>query len=149
MNKYILGNLKEWDKALETLAEIQKKKLLDDHQKDLIRLLRYNDNWRLREAAIEASIHVKNPDPDLIGELLRIITREDLYLDVRIIATDAIEHVLVNAFKLKKGERQGIGAITSHALECLTNLSSSPQAPIFLKALIKTQDKIKSSMESA
>jgi len=106
MKKSAFDNLEEWDVVLDKLEGLKNKKQLDGHQKDLIRLIRYNDNWRLREAAIDASCQVKKPTCDLIEELLGIVSREDLYIDVRILATNALEHLFANASKAKTAEKK-------------------------------------------
>ena len=147
MKKCIFDNLEEWDKVIEVLEGLKSKKQLDSHQKDLSRLIRYNDNWRLREAAIEASCHVKNPTSDLIDEMLKIVTREDLYLDVRILATNALDRLFTNASKVKTTEKNDIAQVASQTLEHLTKLSVAPQPPIFQKALIVSHERIKRSLE--
>ncbi len=147
MKKSAFDNLEEWDVVLEKLEVLKSKKQLDSHQKDLIRLIRYNDNWRLREAAIDASCQVKSPASDLVAELLNIVSREDLYIDVRILATNALEKLFSNASKTKAAEKTDIGSIASQTLECLTALSVAPQPPIFQKALVVSHERIKRSMQ--
>lgn len=144
MKKYVLGNLEEWDKALDVLGEIEKNKLLDEYQKELIYMIRYNDNWRLREAAIEASRAVNNPDQELINELLSVMKNEGIYVDARIMATDAIGRIIANTSNNDACDQDEICKMKARADECLTNLAKCPQVPVFLEMITKTQERIKS-----
>ena len=58
MKDHIFGNLMDWGYALDTLHLLRDSGSLDDHQDELIRLLRYDKNW-LRAIT---KIHGKNED---------------------------------------------------------------------------------------
>ncbi len=149
MKKYVIDDLDNWDTVLNTLEELKNKKLLDSHQDELIRLIRYNDNWRLREAALQAACHVRKPTRDLIDEVMNIVVREDVGIDARIFAVEAAESMIENAFSLKKPEKRDIQAIAAQTVQRLRYLRSCPQVPIFTSALNKALGRINDLLKTA
>ena len=63
MTQDVFGNLKDWGAVLDKLEDLSRAGALGEHQGALIRILRYNDNWRLREAALDALPMVQEPSP--------------------------------------------------------------------------------------
>jgi hypothetical protein len=89
-----LGNLEQWGRALEQLDEWKQAGQLDSHQDDLLWLLRFRGNWRLREAALEMMSSLQTPDPALIRQACEILMDENLYHEVRILAAEAVTALL-------------------------------------------------------
>ena len=143
MGKYIFDNLEDWGIVLEKLEELSKSKDLGNHQDELIRLLRFNDNWRLREAAIESLHSIEAPSFELIREVFRLVMREDLYYDVRILATDGLEKLCVNFLQGEKVDVENTIPLASEIIEGMERCLASPQPPIFYNALQKSLDQIK------
>ncbi|MBU4580925.1 MAG: hypothetical protein KKH02_00640 [Proteobacteria bacterium] len=136
------GNLRDWGNVLEKMEELSKAGKLGDYQSELVRVLRYNDNWRLREAALEALPGVKRPGAALINEVFTIMMREDLYCDVRILAADALGKTLR---KSSKTDRHGSGEAddaVGKVLEGMKHLLDDPQPPILHKALRESVNRI-------
>lgn len=94
MHRTVFGNLAEWDRVLERLAELLRTGDLQRHQDDLLILLRYPGNWRLREAALEAIPAIQQPAEALLQEACRIMRDEGLYFQVRVLAAEAIHAAL-------------------------------------------------------
>ena len=94
MKRDTLGNLEQWGRALEQLDEWKQARQLDNHQDDLLWLLRYAGNWRLREAALEMMVSLQDPTPDLILQTRDIMMNEGLYHEVRILAAEALAALL-------------------------------------------------------
>ena len=94
MKNYIFGNFVDWGKVLDKLHHLEETKSLDAHQDELIRLLRFDGNWRLREAAVEAASGLTKPKLDTLRQLVQLIKRENIYYEVRIMATDALSTLL-------------------------------------------------------
>ncbi len=84
------GNLAEWGRLLDRLERLAQARELDSHQEGLLRLLRYRDNWRLREAALEAVCMLRQPSEGIVHEVLKIMTDESLYYEVRVLAAEAL-----------------------------------------------------------
>lgn len=90
----IFGDLREWGAVLDQIERLRLSKLLDGHQKGLIRILRYRYNWQLRQAALRAVADLRNPSKDLFDLLLAIVTDEHSDLDTRLLACDAVRRVV-------------------------------------------------------
>ncbi len=136
------GNLRDWGNVLEKIEELSKAGKLGDCQHELIRVLRYNDNWRLREAAIMALPGVVKPSPSLIDEVLAIMMREDLYCEVRILAADALGRTLGNHPKKVRGRPGNPDGMTGKVLAGMKHLLDDPQPPILHKALRESVSRI-------
>lgn len=94
MQDHDFGNLEEWGRVLAQLEQLRRDQLLDEHQDGLVRLLRYPDNWRLREAALEFVRNIKQPTEALVSAVLQILTNEELYYEVRVLAAEALVTLL-------------------------------------------------------
>lgn len=135
METNAFGNLMDWGQVLEKLDHLTRNRELDLHQEELIRLIRFNHNWRLREAAIEALPFVKNPGIALAQEVLTIIRRADLYYDIRILATEGLEKTAAGLAKNLGPEKEQVQAFFVSAKQDLNQLLGSPQPPIFHRAI--------------
>ena len=143
METNIFGNLKDWGTVLEKLKKISESKELDNCQGELIRLLRFDQNWRLREAAIEALPFVEKPDLSLIREVLSLVKRKDLYYDVRILATDGLEKLTAKIVDNRAFDRDIVKQFVQDMLKDMDGLMASPEPPIFLDALKTTREQIR------
>ena len=94
MKEDTFGNLDEWGHVLERLHELKRSGELDKHQEALARLLRYRDNWRLREKALEYTHDIENPTEELLVEIVHIMTGDDVYLEARALAAKALGHLI-------------------------------------------------------
>jgi len=135
MENYIFGNLKDWGPVLERMGELAKKGKLGEHQSELIRVLRYDDNWRLREAAIECLADIENPSLALIDEVYAIMMREDLYYDVRILAAHALGKIFCGSSKSKAPGEPAANPLARKILEGMSRLMKAPQPPVLHKAI--------------
>lgn len=143
MENNTFGNLKDWGPVLEQMETLAKSGKLGDCQNELIRVLRYNDNWRLREAAIEYLADIRNPSPELIDEVYAIMMREDLYYDVRILAADALGKVLGHCTKKGKFGEAAVNRNASKVIHGMKRLLEDPQPPILHKAVRMSLEQIK------
>jgi hypothetical protein len=142
MNDQGFGNLRDWCGILEKLEALALAGKLGDHQDELIRLLRYNDNWRLREAALGVLPRIAAPSPALIDEALAIMMRDDLYYDVRILAADALGKTLGKKAKAGSRGRDKRGEPMGKVLEGMNRLLNDPQPPILHKAVQASLERI-------
>jgi len=72
----IFGNLIDWGHVIETLDRLKELKQLDRHQDGLTRILRYRDNWRLRETVLKHIVHLVEPTEELVQEVINITVDE-------------------------------------------------------------------------
>lgn len=142
MNQNMFGNLTDWGTVLEKLEKLSKTKELGAYQDELIRLLRFDGNWRLREAAIEALPLVQHPSLDLAGEVLSLVKRKNIYYDVRILAADCLDLLTRKIADGKAYDRGMIREFIQGALLDLDALLSSPEPPKFSNILEKTRQNI-------
>ncbi len=143
MENMSFGNLKDWSIVLDKLEELSKKGELHYHQKELIRILRFDQNWRLREAAIESLAVVENPGFELFGEVFSLMMRNDLYYDVRILAADGLDKMMVKVACNKTVDTGRLKETVSEILEGMEDLLASPEPPKFHNAIRNSSEKIK------
>ncbi len=143
MENNSFGNLTDWGIVLEKLEKLSKNKELGNYQDELIRLLRFDQNWRLREAAIESLPFVENPGLNLAREIISLIKRKDLYYDVRILATDGLEKLATTIVNNKGFDKDILKQFVLSIQKDLDALLASPEPPIFHDALQNSMNQIK------
>ncbi len=143
MEKNIFGNLTDWGIVLEKLEKLSESRELGNYQDELIRLLRFDQNWRLREAAIESLPFVDNPGLNLAREIISLIKRKDLYYDVRILATDGLEKLTITIINNRAFDKDILKQFVHAIIEDLDALLASPEPPKFHDALQNSMNQIK------
>jgi hypothetical protein len=143
MKNHIFGNLTDWGIVLDKLKQLSDSRELDNYQDELIGLLRFDKNWRLREAAIESLPLVENPSLNLAREVFSLIKRKDLYYDVRILATDSLEKLTTIIVNNKDFDKDILKQFILSTLSDLETLLASPEPPIFHDALQNSRNQIK------
>ena len=145
MDSDIFGNLTEWDQVIETLDRLKELKQLDRHQDGLTRILRYPDNWRLRETVLKHIVRLAEPTEELIQEVINITVDENNYLDMRIHAFNALFHLIPLCIKRSNVESRDL---VKNAIENMNKLLNSPQPPIFHKVVSKTLNMVKKTQKN-
>ena len=143
MKDHIFGNLNDWGIVLEKLEKLSGTNELDHYQDELIRLLRFDQNWRLREAAIESLPSIKNPSLKLAREVTTLIKRKDLYYDIRILATDGLEKLAATIVGNKTFDKDILKQFIQGIVKDMDDLLDSPEPPIFHDALQKSISQVK------
>lgn len=128
------GNLTDWGNVLEKLDDIRKSGALGKHQAELVRVFRYKDNWRLTERVLECIKEIDTPGDELIEEACRIMCDEGAYLDMRILAADALGDLLPKRLR-QSGETPAFRGVP--VIRVMKEVLDSPQAPIFHEAVSK------------
>jgi hypothetical protein len=149
MKDYSFGNLMDWGSVLNKLQHLKDTGELNNHQEELIKLLRCDINWRLREAAVEASSTLTNPSVDTVKLLVELIKREDIYYNVRIMAAEALSTLVPVVMKSKDLNKDLARLFIDEANHEVTRLLSSPAPPIFHDALDITLEQIQKVLEAA
>ncbi|HNQ24951.1 MAG TPA: hypothetical protein PKK06_17880 [Phycisphaerae bacterium] len=132
MHSDVFGDLREWGRVLEELQQLTRGRALDGHQDALLRLLRYRDNWRLREAALEAVRSVSSPSEALLTEVTRIMSDATLYNEVRVLAAEALAQCIATG-RADKGRRNA--AIEQQAIDQMHALLDTQQPPVLHQAI--------------
>ena len=145
MNSDIFDNLTDWGRVIETLDRLKELKQLDRHQDGLTRILRYRNNWRLRETVLKHIVHLSEPMEELVHEVINITVDEDTYLDMRILAVDALSHLIPLCSKRDDIKSRNI---VETAVENMNKLLSLPQSPIFHEAVTKALKTINKTQRS-
>lgn len=91
----VFGDLREWGDVLDRLARLRAARELDDHQDGLVRLLRNQDNWRLREEALLSATQVMVPSRSLVDATLKVLGDPEESLENRVLAARALGWLLV------------------------------------------------------
>ncbi|EIM63253.1 hypothetical protein DespoDRAFT_01294 [Desulfobacter postgatei 2ac9] len=142
MKDHIFGNLMDWGYALDTLHRLRDSGSLDDHQDELIRLLRYDKNWRLREAAVEAAVTLRKPSIETVKQIVQLIKRDDLYYNIRIMATEVLSTLVSVIMENKELNKNLVRVCINEANHEVSALLSSPVPPIFHDVLDVTYEQI-------
>lgn len=117
---------------MEKLDHLKEKKKLGECQEGLIGILRYKDNWRLRETVLEYIKEIDNPSDDLIDQVLQILLDDGVYYELRVLAASALGVLATRIKKTSEKQRRiTIGEIAEKA----KGLLKQPQAPILHDAV--------------
>lgn len=125
------GNLKDWGPVLELIYKLADDGSLHECQPGLIRILRYRDNWKLREETLNRIGKINNPDDALVRQVLNIIADENLYYEVRILACETMMEFLKNSANSFDTQTE------KEIMTTVGILLSSQHPPIFEPALRK------------
>jgi hypothetical protein len=133
--EYVFGNFNDWGFVLEQLEKLSDSRELGNYQEQLIGLLRFDQNWRLREAAIESLPFVEKPGLDIVREVTSLIKRKELYYDVRILATEGLQKLVATIVKNKAFDNDILKQFIHGIVEEMDDLLASPEPPKFHDAL--------------
>lgn len=95
MKSDVFVNPIEWEDALNELRQLRDSKTLDEHQAGLVRILRCPHNWCLRAAALGVIRQVNDPTDELLKETLSIALNDNVYVEARAIAVDALADLMI------------------------------------------------------
>jgi hypothetical protein len=131
MNHDVFGNLRDWGDVLRKLEELRESRKLDEHQPGLVRILRYRDNWKLRETVMRSLKEITRPSAELVREILKLAMDEGTYYQARILAVQALPRLL------KRFEEAGDdeASTRSSVIESMQGILSSPQPPLLHDAV--------------
>lgn len=132
------GDLREWGRVIEKLQQMKEEGELDDAQPGLIRLIRYPDNWRIRERALIAARHVAQPNSALLKAIATVLMDANTYADVRILAARALGDLAGR--DRQTGSPDGFGP--DEILVVLKGLLATPEAPVLHRAVEEAIRKI-------
>jgi hypothetical protein len=149
MKDQVFGNLMDWGTALDTLHLLRDSSTLDDHQGELIRLLRYDGNWRLREAAVEAAATLRRPCIETAEQIVQLIKQDDLYYNIRIMASETLSTLVPVIMANQDLNKELVRLFINEANHEVFALLSSPAPPIFHDALDGTYEQIQKVMTPA
>lgn len=138
MSQDPFGNLEDWGRVLVTLEELTDQGRLDEAQDGVIRLLRYRDNWRVRESALVASRQIKAPTPPLLTAIAQVLEDQAAFVDARILAARALGEL---AGRQPRGE--ATPETSTKALRAvLQRQLDNPEAPILTRAIEAALEKL-------
>jgi len=128
MKSDVFGDLMVWGRVLDQIAELRKSKKLDEHQEGLTRILRYRDNWRLREETLEAIKDLEAPTDELLAQVLEIMMDENVYWQARVLAADALSRLVG---KHRQGREASLSVSAAKVIEKMNAILGSRQPPVF------------------
>lgn len=131
MTADIFGNLTEWGRVLDQLEQLKSDGLLDEHQAGLARILRYPDNWRLTEFVLACAIEIRQANDLLIAEATRIFSDQNAYLEVRLLATRALGHLLTH----RPPQSGSAGYDPKRVIETMEQVANEPGIPRLKNAI--------------
>lgn len=87
------ATLKDWSRLVSQIEYSARQQSLDSRENDLICLLRSN-NHRFRTTALKALRHLRYGSDRLAAAVIQIIEDDTAESDVRVLAIEALEHML-------------------------------------------------------
>jgi len=138
MSRDVFGDLQDWGRVLDQIAELRRSKKLDQHQEGLARLLRYQGNWRLREAALEAVKEVNSPTSVLLSQVVAVMMDEGVYWRARVLATETLSQLIQ-----KRGRKVPVIISAGGVVKKMNRLLDTPQAPVFHESIRKFLQAVK------
>lgn len=126
------GNLREWGSVLELLADLHSTGCLAECQRGLIRILRFQGNWRLREEVLKCVDQIVAPSPELIEAVSHIVMDTNNYFEVRVLASRVLTRLINN---WRRHSDSTSCPTTRMVVTRLESLIEHPQPPILEKAL--------------
>jgi len=97
MKPDVFGDLRDWGRVLALQRLFEEKGTLDEVQEGLIRLLKYRENWQVRERAVLLARQVKSPSDELLLAVLDMMNDRTTYLDARILAAQTLAQLAPRA----------------------------------------------------
>lgn len=134
MEKDIFGNLYDWGDVLEQIDKLRQSFSLDEHQPGLVRILRYRNNWKLRETVLDCIKELKRPVDSVTDVVFDIMMDDTVYYEQRILAADSLVHLCKKNAKARKKFVEGVG-----------KLLDVPHPPAFYKALNRITKQIENN----
>jgi hypothetical protein len=145
MTTDIFGDLRDWDRVIEQLEQLQDSGQLDDHQDGLARLLRYRFNWRLRGKAVQSLSTLSEPEDRILLLVLEIACDEDTGFDFRTLAADS----LCGLISMRQKREQWSGELNKGISERLC-ATMNPYHPVeFQRAAKRVMDCAQRNMRAA
>jgi hypothetical protein len=131
------------DAVLEEIERLSISGSIDGHdQEALIRIIRHEDNNRIREAAIHALSMVPKPSAALIDVVLAILMCADLPCGLRVCATENLGRMLRKEPKQGRPNFAEGNGVIGKVIEGMSRLLMEPQPPILNRALRESIDRI-------
>ena len=125
----IFGNLTDWEQVLDKHNDLKKSETLHEHQAGLIRILRYHNNWKLREVVLEFITYLNEPSDEILTEAINIMMDEGVYLGARILAANALTKLVVK----HKDDRENNQSINKTVvIKKMESILDSPPPATFL-----------------
>ncbi|NLG43946.1 MAG: hypothetical protein GX547_11910 [Phycisphaerae bacterium] len=127
MKRRNFGDLREWGRVSEELDAIQRQGGLDEYQEELAHMLRFRDNWRLREMALTSIKRVEAVSENLAREVLKILNDDELYQEVRMLAAEVLADALARA---RAANRNALSGVVRDAINTMHAIIDGPQPPV-------------------
>jgi len=139
MNGDAFGNLQDWGRVLDQLAGLRESNRLDRHQDGLVRILRYPDNWRLREETLKAVRGLRGPSDELFDGIIAIMMDENAFWEHRSLAAESLGHLVGGR---RTGCELAVSARVSRTVEAMEAVLASPQPPALHESIRKVKSAI-------
>jgi len=127
MKRRNLGDLREWGRVSEELAAIQRQGGQEESPQERVHMLRFRDNWRLREMALTSIKRVEAVSEELAREMLKIMNDDELYDEVRMLAAEALADALARA---RAANRNALAGVVRDAIDTMHAILDGPQPPV-------------------
>lgn len=129
-----IDNFKDWWVVLEKLREMKTASALDECQHSLARILKYRDNWRLRETVLEYATDIHKPTNEFLEAICAIMTDDNIYISARILAVEALRVLVPRKIKQSTAYPTFRGVSVPRVLK---NILDFPQVPMFHDAIAR------------
>ena len=140
MSGDIFGNLREWGEIPAQLKRLSESGSLPQHEAGLVRILRYRENWRLRDLVLRVLDNLDSPSDKMLFAVLDILTDETLYREVRILAAERLGELIGK--RLRSAEEQHIAEV-HEVVGRIEMLRQMPHEPVLNSAIHRCLETIR------
>lgn len=144
MRKDDFGNLSDWGDVLQKLDRLRRSGELEGHQAGLARLIRYRNNWRLRQAALASCREISKASDVLIADVLNTLADEQTPLELRVLAAGALGHLLP-----RYAPEAGAVFDLERAVENIGQVAARVQPPVLADTIGEVLEAVGSQMAGA
>ena len=138
----VFGDIRDWGRVLSLLDKLTKDKKLNEHQQELLEILRDRENWKLREAVLESVKDLDSPSDELLEEILNIMTDDMAHYNARILAADALIHLLQ---KRETGQERNHAVTVDVVIGKMLSMLNSPLPSFLHEAIRRSLEEIRES----
>ena len=146
MSGDIFGNLREWGEVPEQLWQLSESGSVSEHEAGLVRILRYRENWRLREMVLRVLDDLESPSDRVLSAVLDILADETLYREVRVLAAEKLAHLVGK--RLQEVDKQ-YSAEVHEVIRRVELLRQQPHEPVLDSAIDQSFEAIRASLSHA
>jgi hypothetical protein len=140
----VFGDLGDPEEVLAVIGTLRATGELDAHQTSLARVVRFKEDGRLQETALDCCLEIGRASDVLIAEALNALVSDGTSLPVKLKAARALGY-LIPRFQRDSVAQFDVGRV----YETMAYMASRPQPPVLGAALYAALEQVRPGLHSA